>query len=357
MNKSILYTAFLTLFGAFCLQAMEREYTLSPKSIMSALPELPIEQGEIVKLWRDKNKELLKELGSITSFRGDIQVKNELLKNHGLSNTSNYNFTFKIPDSRYLVRLASTLNKRCNYAARTSLDKLNALEQELGAATQKGTESPEYQEALANWFNFHDNNFLEYSMNPIALYQGISRAERYVLLSKTIDEHGLDQISTPPVHLFPFEDTIEDTVSDQTHFALQQEDSDMEVLDFNKELSKEQFKNLNPETVRQLYVAYTTSYMWDELDNVMGIKPDGTVSLFDLEQPNRFAPEYAFLRNKPKYEASAFIGLRSVVNNFKNHGTEKQYETIKTLILTDHNLQSFNGYQDQIKNLQQAGLI
>lgn len=131
----------------------------------------------------------------------------------------------------------------------------------------------------------------------------------------------------------------------------------MEILDLSTESSKEKFKKLDPETIRQLFTAYVQGYMWKGLNKTIGFSKDGSIIFFDLEQPNRFTAEQSFLKNIPLYEIYTLGGLESFLQTFKDYGTKEQYELVKSLVLTDPILKAYNQYQSRIDRMKKIDLL
>lgn len=346
MHKKQLFLPLLVVLAMAQTQAMEQPRTINPETLMSYLPPMQTEQEDIVKVWTEKNSALLTGLSSIVSFRGDVTPKNALLKEHELSNKSvSANFVFEIPGSEFIAKIAGTCNKRANFAAREEsvITQFNGLE---GKLSNLKSDTPEYAEALQEWFKFQDDQYEIYSKKPTPFSQGISRAETSVRLRNAIENQQLTTIYVADTQIIPFHGTESNSVSDQTHFVIEQIVPDMKTLAFDSP----EFQALSPNTIVELLKAIQGGYLWDMGDNI-GIRADNkTLVLFDLEQPNRFAQQDSFLGNKPRSEVFATQGMDTILTALKEHGTQDQLKAALEYVRTNEELRNFEAYQSRIQD-------
>lgn len=328
-------------------QALPNKLNLSPATLQKHLPPLEAQQKEIILKWRDKNVLLLKDLNAITSFRNDQKEtghKNKVLKGYGLKNEGTSNFIFRIPGSDYVAKIASTANKRFNYATAddATVTKADGLASKL-QNLKEGT--PEYKKTMQEWNHFWDEQYKKYVKNKIPFYQGISRIERYILLKQAIAEKHLDAIQVADAHLIPFKEGEQRPVSDQTYFVIQKIVPNAKPLD----VTSPAFKALPVKTIIQLLQAIQAGYLWDSPEAYIDIKSDGkTLVLRNLEQPNRFAPADAFLKNKRRYEIFTLQGITQLLDVLKKYGTKDQYDAAIEFIKKDNNLHKFDEFNNRL---------
>ncbi len=326
---------------------------LSPETLLTYLPPVPQVLKQTIDNWRrqfyTKNKfDILEKLNEISSFKSDYEDKIKLLKKYKINyKESAGNFIIPVPGTNFLIKIAGTSNKRFNYAANDWTNMMNPINNKIGPKLSKDPNSEEFKKGLEEWYALWQDIYTKYKQNPVPFYQTVSRAERYMLIQKAMDFHKIKNIKLPKLYLVPFNDKITSPVSDETYFVIEEAPGkDIEMI------TKENFKNIPPETIKDLLMVCKEGYLWNvPFGDKIGLAPDKkTLILYDLEQPNRFSTNGAFLKDRSNYELFALQGIGLIIQAIKDYGTKAQLDAASEFIkkdeawTTEPKIEEFHGY-------------
>lgn len=221
----------------------------------------------------------------INSVKPFHDAVNELLKQKGLKNLSNFNYVFELPNTNYIIKIAGHANRKHNlntlsYYLRFPQNPFDPAHYQYGRALTVQDYALFAQELPETDFDHvvFEDTILTVSSAP-KTYQTISRGVNYLAFMHAKEQHQLDHLFAPETYLvhIPGRPT---ELSDRNYLIVEKK---LENLQRIQDISEQQGKEID--------IAVKEANLFDYSKENMFAGPYDTIACVDFEQPNNANPQ------------------------------------------------------------------
>lgn len=295
---------------------------------------LPEEQAQVVREWRDNNLGLVKRMTEFnfpaSQWRTHMTETKELLTQHGIDyvgkddvNQIGTSYNFPLPGNENLYFHAASIPNRIHSLAR-----------------QAG----------------HDWDFPREKMDSfekVPTYQTVSEFSNGLLFAQAAEENNFNNFSAPKTYLFPVDDDQVDYNDDNTFVLQERLNLKTQLFDKNNPQKVQELLNENPQAFYELMVATKAVGLWD----TSKVLVDGNNKLHTRSlrlphnnKPNKFLNKNNKCRAYSCYSSNTACGFNEMYNFCKEHKITEGQRALQDYVRDNVNLP----YEPKQKELEQA---